>query len=214
MLLKKLRVKPELPLVIIGLPKNCAALFDDGEYKTAAPRSGNIEQLIFFAKDAETLREKFVPLVTRLSPDALVWVMYPKKSGSITSDLSMHEGWKPAFDTGLTGVASAAINDDWSGFRLRSEKLVKGALAPVEVRSNENIDYVKRTVVLPDDATRAVKKHAGMFEFFHGLAFTHRKEHVVAILDAKKTETRERRITKMIEMLAEQMKASAKKKAR
>lgn len=214
MLLKKLRVKHELPLVILGLPKNCAALFADSEYKTTAPRTGTIEQLIFFAKDAETLREKFVPLVSRLSADPLVWVMYPKKSGSITSDLSMHEGWKPAFDTGLTGVASAAINDDWSGFRMRPEALVKGALAPVAERSNDNIDYVKRTVVLPDDAARAVKKHAGMFEFFHALAFTHRKEHVVAILDAKKPETRERRITKMVELLAEQMKASAKKKAR
>lgn len=214
MLSKKLRVKSELPLVVIGLPKDCADLFADAEYKTTAPRTGAIEQLIFFAKDAATLRDKFVPLVDRLSADPLVWVMYPKKSGSIKSDLSMHEGWKPAFDTGLTGVASAAVNDDWSGFRMRPEKLVKGALAPVDQRSNDNIDYVKRTVVLPDDAARAVQKHAGMLDYFQSLAFTHKKEHVVAILDAKKPETRERRIAKMVEMLADGMKTSAKKKTR
>lgn len=211
MLLKKLRVKPDVPLVILGLPKDCAPLFADGEYKTTAPRTGTIDQLIFFAKDAATVREKFVPLVPRLSPDPLVWVMYPKKSGGIKSDLSMTEGWKPVFDTGLTGVASAAVSEDWSGFRMRPEALVKGALAPVAERSNENIDYVKRTVLLPDDAARAVKKHAGMFDFFHGLAFTRRKEHVVAILDAKKPETRERRIVKMVETLGAQMKAAAKK---
>lgn len=214
MLLKKLRVRPDLPLVILGLPKNCAPLFANGDYKTTAPRSGEIEQLIVFAKDAATLRDKFVPLVKRLSADPLVWVLYPKKSGSIKSDLSMTEGWKPAFDTGLTGVASAAIDDDWSGFRMRPEKLVKGALAPVAERSNENIDYVKRTVTLPDDASRAVRKHEGMFDFFHTLAFTHRKEHVLAIIEAKKPETRERRIAKMIELLADGMKPSAKKKSR
>lgn len=214
MLLKKLRVKQETPLVILGLPKKCAHLFADSEYKTTAPRSGEIEQLIFFANDAVTLKEKFVPLVKRLSADPLVWVLYPKKSGSIKSDLSMTEGWKPAFDTGLTGVASAAIDDDWSGFRMRPEKLVKGALAPVAERSNENIDYVKRTVMLPDDATRAIRKHDGMFEYFHALAFTHRKEHVLAIIEAKKPETRERRIAKMIEMLSEGMKTPTKKKSR
>ena len=166
MLLKKLRVKSERPLVILGLPKNCEPLFEHGAYKTTAPRSGTIDQLIFFARNQASIRDKFVPLVARLAPDPLVWVMYPKKSGSIKTDLFMHEGWQPAFDTGLTGVASAAVNDDWSGFRMRPGTLVKGALAPVEERSNDNIDYVKRTVVLPDDAIGAVKKHAGMFEFF------------------------------------------------
>ena len=206
MLLKKLRVQPGAPLVILGLPKDCVPLFEDGEYKTTAPRTGALDQLIFFAKDAAAIREKFVPLVARLSDDALVWVMYPKKSGAIKSDLSMTEGWAPAFATGLTTVASAAVNENWSAFRLRPERLVKGALAPVEARSNEHIDYVKRTVVLPDDAARAVQAHPGMIDVFQALAFTHRKEHVVAILDAKKPETRERRIRKMIETLAVQMK--------
>ena len=212
MLLKKLRVKPEQPLFILDMPANCRSLFDGGEYKTSRPRSGVIEQLIFFAKDAGALREKFVPLVAQLSADPLVWVLYPKKSGSINSDLSMTEGWKPVFDTGLTGVASAAINDDWSALRMRPELLVKNALVPQEVRSNEFIDYTARTVTLPPDAARAVKKFAGMSAFFDGLAFTHKKEHVDAILQAKKPETRERRILKMTETLGVQMQSRAAKK--
>lgn len=212
MLLKKLRVKPAVPLLILNLPSNCKSLFSDGEYKTTRPRSGTIDQLIFFAKDAATLEDTFVPLVAQLSDDPLVWVLYPKKSGSISSNLSMTEGWKPVFAAGLTGVASAAINDDWSGFRMRPERLVKGALAPQSERTNEFIDYTARTVGLPPDVLHAVKQFAGMSAFFDGLAFTHKKEHVDAILQAKKTETRERRIVKMTEMLAAQMKMKAAKK--
>lgn len=213
MLLKKLRVKPETPLVILNLPADCRQLFDDGEYRTSVPRTGAIDQLIFFAKDSATLRDKFVPLVERLGPDALVWVLHPKKSGNIASDLSMTEGWQPAFDTGLTGVTAAAIDTNWSGLRLRPQNLVKGALAPQAERTNEWIDYTARTVKLPPDAAQAVKKFAGMATFFDGLAFTHKKEHVEAILQAKKPETRERRIVRMTEMLQKQMQEkSAKRK--
>jgi len=94
MLLQKLRVKPDVPLVILNLPPDCKSLFDDREYKTSKPRTGAIEQLIFFAKDAATLEDQFVPLVPQLVSDPLAWVLYPKKSGSIASDLSMTEGWK------------------------------------------------------------------------------------------------------------------------
>jgi uncharacterized protein YdeI (YjbR/CyaY-like superfamily) len=109
-------------------------------------------------------------------------------------------------------VSSAAINDNWSAFRMRPEALVKGALAPQADRSNEFIDYSARTVILPPDAARAVKKFPGMAAFFDALAFTHKKEHVVAILESKKPETRERRIVRMTEMLSEGMQTKAAKK--
>ena len=95
---------------------------------------------------------------------------------------------------------------------MRPEGLVKGALVPQAERSKEFIDYAARTVSLPPDAARAVKKTAGMAAFFDGLAFTHKKEHVDAILQAKRPETRERRIMRMTEMLSEQMLAKSAKK--
>ena len=51
-----------------------------------------------------------------------------------------------------------------------------------------------------------------MAEFFDGLAFTHKEEHVEAILQAKKPETRERKIVRMTAMLASQMQATSRKK--
>lgn len=62
------------------------------------------------------------------------------------------------------------------------------------------LDSAKRTVELPDDAAKALDK-AKLRKKFDALAFTHQKEHVRAILEAKKPETRSRRIEVMLEML-------------
>ena len=61
-------------------------------------------------------------------------------------------------------------------------------------------DTAERTVALPEDLSRALAK-AGLRDAFDRLSYTHRKEHVRAIEEAKKPETRARRIDKCIEMV-------------
>jgi hypothetical protein len=57
-----------------------------------------------------------------------------------------------------------------------------------------------RTVEVPADFAVALEE-AGLTEVFDGLSFSHRREHVNAINDAKKPETRVRRIAKAVEMI-------------
>jgi len=64
------------------------------------------------------------------------------------------------------------------------------------------VDTAPREVEVPADFDAAMKK-AGVRPAFDALAYTHRKEHVRAIEDAKKPETRQRRIDKAIERLSE-----------
>ena len=63
-------------------------------------------------------------------------------------------------------------------------------------------DTAERNVVVPDDLAAALKK-AGLTTTFAALSFTHRKEHVRAIEDAKKPDTRTRRIEAVIARLRE-----------
>ena len=63
-------------------------------------------------------------------------------------------------------------------------------------------DTAPRTVEVPADLARALRGKAGLRAAWDALSFTHRKEHVEAILDAKKPETRARRVEKTLEMLA------------
>jgi hypothetical protein len=61
-------------------------------------------------------------------------------------------------------------------------------------------DTAPREVEVPKDLAAALKK-AKMTERFDKLSFSHRKEHVRAINEAKAAETRQRRIDRCVEML-------------
>lgn len=62
------------------------------------------------------------------------------------------------------------------------------------------LDTAERTITLPADAAKALDK-AKLRKQFDALAFTHQKEHVRAIEEAKKPETRTKRIEAMVEKL-------------
>lgn len=61
-------------------------------------------------------------------------------------------------------------------------------------------DTEKRTVEIPSDLAEALKE-ANLNETFAKMSYTHQKEYVNAVNEAKKEETRRRRIEKTIEIL-------------
>ena len=48
-----------------------------------------------------------------------LWFAYPKKSGSVASDITRDRGWTALGDAGLLAVTQIALDDDWSALRLR-----------------------------------------------------------------------------------------------
>ncbi len=68
------------------------------------------------------------------------------------------------------------------------------------------VDAAPREVDVPKDLAAALKA-TGLRKAFDALAFTHRKEHVRAIEEAKAPETRTRRIEKAVAMVAAKSKA-------
>ncbi len=74
-----------------------------------------------------------------------------------------------------------------------------------KVEVSLELDTAPREVEVPKDFAAALKK-AGLTRDFAALAFTHRKEHVRAIEEAKAPETRTRRIEKAVAMVAEKAK--------
>jgi hypothetical protein len=63
-----------------------------------------------------------------------------------------------------------------------------------------------RTVEVPSDLAAALDAEPALRETFDGLSYTHRKEYVRWIEEAKRKETRTRRVKKSIEMLRERLK--------
>ena len=68
------------------------------------------------------------------------------------------------------------------------------------VQVTVELDSAPRAVALPDDAEVALRA-AGALAAFKKLSYTHQKEHVNAIEEARKPETRQRRIKNMVEDL-------------
>lgn len=77
-----------------------------------------------------------------------------------------------------------------------------GIKAGEEIKVTMERDTEKRTVEIPKDLARELKKN-NLTDVFAKMSYTHQKEYVNAINDAKKEETRIRRIEKTIEMVKE-----------
>jgi hypothetical protein len=78
-----------------------------------------------------------------------------------------------------------------------------GVAAGDQVEIEIQLDSEPREVAVPADLDRALKADPAVSEFFVGLAYTHRKEWVRWVEDAKKPETRLARIERTVAELRE-----------
>lgn len=74
-----------------------------------------------------------------------------------------------------------------------------GVAAGDEVDVEVVLDDAPRDVAVPDDLAAALAALPGARARFDALSYTHRKEHVRAVEEAKAVATRERRIAKAVE---------------
>ena len=65
-------------------------------------------------------------------------------------------------------------------------------------------DDAPREVEIPDDLAVALGRNEAARVVFEGLSFSHRREYVRSITEAKRPETRARRVERTIEQLSEQ----------
>jgi hypothetical protein len=95
----------------------------------------------------------------------------------------------PRGDVFLVGVSAA-------------NREAAGIAAGDEIEVDIEHDASPRTVEVPADL-RAALDEAGVGEQFDALAYSHRKQHVLAVEDAKTDATRQRRIATCVAMLRE-----------
>jgi hypothetical protein len=115
------------------------------------------------------------------------------------------------------GSVRAPIVVTIGGYRFRSRVVAMGGPACIGLRREHRdaaglaggetvsvtvaLDEAPRVVDTPSDLLRALKD-AGALEAWKALSYTHQREHVDAIDAAKKPETRERRISAAVAMIA------------
>jgi bifunctional DNA-binding transcriptional regulator/antitoxin component of YhaV-PrlF toxin-antitoxin module len=62
-------------------------------------------------------------------------------------------------------------------------------------------DTEERIVEIPEDLMHLLQKEKGLLDYFDKLSYTHKKEYVRWITEAKKEETRKNRLIKAVEMI-------------
>jgi hypothetical protein len=85
----------------------------------------------------------------------------------------------------------------FSADRRRESGIQGGDAIDVEL----TLDTTPRTVEVPDDLRSALDASATATAAWEKLSYTHKKEHVRSVLDAKKAETRTRRIAAVVAKL-------------
>jgi hypothetical protein len=85
--------------------------------------------------------------------------------------------------------------------------VTKGIMAEAGVDTGDTLDvvvendYTPREVALPAEPAAAFKRSPATRKVWESLSYTARKEHAAAIEGAKKPETRERRVAKVLDTL-------------
>lgn len=208
----KLRIKPGFALLTLNAP----ASFKKGLQGLPAnvkvsDSAKTYDQVHWFVLNKAQMEKEMSKVMKLLKPGVTVWVYYPKVSSKIQTDLTRDKGWDCLLAEGdkLTWISLISFDDTWSvfGFRAKTEADKKKEAKPKPEREIFKwIDPVKKEVRLPEDLAAALKKNKKIGDYFHSLAYSHRKEYVEWIVEAKREETRAERIKGTIERLSKQWK--------
>lgn len=199
---RKFRIKPGQKILILNPPVDFKISFDLKVNIVTKLQKG-VDAIYLFTKNLNELKSYFKKAVRLLNDKNFLWLFYPKSSSSIKADINRDVIFNFTKDYPVKISSLVSYNDIWSAFLIRNigqEDLKRKSTDPKQFLPF--IDFEKRLVIPPEDFLKILKKNKKALEKFEKLSFTHKKEYIQAILEAKKPETRLRRIEKTIEMLS------------
>jgi hypothetical protein len=128
-LVSKLKIKEEASLIVLNSPSGFLDRLPLAQSKTVKNKKFDVVQL--FVRDKSELSKLGQSALTSLAENGLLWICYPKKTGSIKTDLTRDYGWDAITSAGFEVVSLVAIDDTWSALRFKSTTKTKSK-SPVE----------------------------------------------------------------------------------
>jgi len=119
-LAKKLGIKPGHRLAVSGAPTNYAQLvapLPEGVRFERGP-SADTDIVHVFASERATLTKALRGLVTKMKPEAAIWVSWPKKAAKVETDITEDTIREIALPMGLVDIKVCAVDETWSGLKL------------------------------------------------------------------------------------------------
>lgn len=129
-LAKKLGFKPGEPLWASGMPASVKAVLDReaGPRYLGRPTKALAAAHIFHTRAAK-LEAELEGLRTKLAPDGMVWVSWPKKAAAkalgVETDITEDTIRTVALPMGFVDVKVCAVDETWSGLKLVIRKTLR-----------------------------------------------------------------------------------------
>lgn len=215
--LKKLQLKPGFKASVINAPENASTIF--GDIPTEITFSNDIQQqqeaYLIFAITKADMFAALKAIEKSIADKTIVWIFYPKAKTPLAADLNLMQSWEDLTKLNLAPCGSAAVNEIWTGIRIKTAASQKrSGVGNAEIANNEYgqyIDVANKIVTLPEDLKIALTAQPDALAYYEMLAYSHRKEYVLWVITAKQEKTRTDRIHKMIEKLLSKKKNPAEK---
>lgn len=216
-LARKLQIKPGQNILLVNAPEAYLSLIEplpEG-VRILTHTGGPADMIQLFVSGSEELRISLKNIKDSLLQDTVFWVIYPKKSSGIKSDLDMMNAWQEPEKYGLRPVASAAIDSVWTAIRFRpAEQVRKSGKSNSEIEKNElgkYIDLKNKVIIIPPGLKEALEPYPAALNFFESLSWSNKKEYVSWVMTARQEKTKAERIRKTIEKLTAKKKNPAEK---
>ncbi len=119
-LLKKLGIKPGFRVVFLYPPPSFLGELGelpDGVQITTT-RSSQIDFIHLFVTQRSRLISQLQSLMTKIRPDGMIWVSWPKKASKVSTDITEDVIREIALPLGLVDIKVCAIDEVWSGLKL------------------------------------------------------------------------------------------------
>lgn len=207
-LLEKLQIKDEKSILIQGLPSSIEKQFAKLSYaKNVTPllKARKVDFALIFAINSSQLITIMRDMMPALHIESKLWIAYPKQTSKIASDLNREGSWDYFTHNGYEGVSLVELDHMWSAMRFKkNENFVVQAAKVAEIKEKielKGLIFDKTLVVPPIELERIFTKHKQAKDFFSTLSTNHQKEYVSWIQDAKRHDTKQRRLDTVLEKL-------------
>src|SRR6185295_12659823 len=119
-LAKKLGLKAGTNLALAGAPEDYASLLEPmpARVRVSARISGATDIVHVFTTKRKELESILKGCRSKLKPDAMIWVSWPKKSAKVPTELTEDIIRELALPLGFVDVKVCAVTEVWSGLKL------------------------------------------------------------------------------------------------
>lgn len=207
-LAQKLRISPKMKLLTLHAPPGFSGTLGSLPAGVqVSTQTRDYTQIHWFVKDKAQMEKELPKVLGLLKPDIICWIYYPKGSSGVQTDLSRDKGWDTLLEhKHLQWISLISFDETWSAFGMRLQTEADKKKTEARPSSNDRpiLDYIDpatRTVRVPEDLEKALKRNKAAREVYESLAYSHRKEYVEWIVTAKREETRTERVKGTIERL-------------